>query len=61
VPTSTAQPELKAAYRKLALQLHPDVNPADDAGQRFAEVADAALELPPRRLPRTPPSWDDTP
>ena len=29
--------------------------------QRFAEVADAALELPPRRLPRTPPNWDDTP
>lgn len=29
--------------------------------QRFAEVADAAFELPPRQMPRTPPKWDDTP
>lgn len=29
--------------------------------QRFAEVADADFELPPRQLPRTPPNWGDAP
>jgi len=39
---STAEPaDIKAAYRRRALALHPDVNPAEDAAQRFAEVSGA--------------------
>ena len=33
--------EIKAAYRKRALKLHPDVNKAPDATQRFAELSSA--------------------
>lgn len=33
--------EIKRAYRKLARQLHPDVNKAPDAAARFAEVQEA--------------------
>ena len=41
VAPAASQPDIKAAYRQLALKLHPDVNSAPDAGQRFAEVAAA--------------------
>ena len=33
--------ELKKAYRRLARQLHPDVNDAPDASERFKEVTTA--------------------
>ncbi|MGV8876163.1 MAG: molecular chaperone DnaJ [Rhodoglobus sp.] len=33
--------EIKKAYRKLARQLHPDVNPSPDASERFKSVTHA--------------------
>ncbi len=41
MPSTAAPADIKAAYRRKALALHPDVNPADDAAQRFAEVSNA--------------------
>ena len=33
--------EIKKAYRRLARQLHPDVNPSEDAAEQFKSVTHA--------------------
>lgn len=49
VPLTATGPEIRSAYRRLARQLHPDINPA--AGDRFKAVTEAyaVLSDPDRR------------
>ena len=42
VGKSAGDPEIKSAYRKLALKYHPDRNPGDKAAEeQFKEAAEA--------------------
>lgn len=41
VNKNATQAELKTAYRKLALQYHPDRNKAADAAEKFKEISEA--------------------
>jgi len=41
VSKTATQDEIKAAYRKLARKLHPDVNKAKDAEDKFKELGEA--------------------
>lgn len=41
VPRTASDDDLKRAYRKLAMQYHPDRNQAGDAEERFKEIAEA--------------------
>ena len=41
VARTASQPEIKAAYRKLARKYHPDVNKASNAEEKFKELNEA--------------------
>src|ERR687885_285057 len=41
VPRTASEAEIKRAFRRLARELHPDVNEAPDAAERFKEVVEA--------------------
>ena len=45
VPKTASQDDLKAAFRRLARQYHPDVNKATDAEERFKEINEAYAVL----------------
>src|SRR5437764_2999931 len=44
VPRNADNDQIKKAYRKLARELHPDLNPSPEAQERFKEVT-AAYEV----------------
>lgn len=41
VDQDASKEEIKKAYRKLAREYHPDVNPGEDAAEKFKEVKEA--------------------
>ena len=41
VGRESSQEDIKKAYRKQALRFHPDKNKAEDAEERFKEIAEA--------------------
>ncbi|MGF1511689.1 MAG: DnaJ C-terminal domain-containing protein [Myxococcota bacterium] len=49
VSSSATQSEIQAAYKKLARELHPDVNRSSDAEDRFKQLVDAYAVLKDER------------
>ena len=51
IPPDATPAQIKSAYRKLAKQLHPDVNNSSDAAEKFRQITEAydTLTDPDRR------------
>lgn len=45
VPSGASLDEVKAAFRKLAFKLHPDLNPSPEAAEKFRELNEAYILL----------------
>jgi molecular chaperone DnaJ len=45
VDRNASDDEIKKAYRKLAMQYHPDVNDSEDAAEKFKEIGEAYAVL----------------
>src|SRR4030065_2136199 len=45
VPRESSKEQIKDAYRKLAMQYHPDRNKASDAEEKFKEISEAYAVL----------------
>ncbi len=45
VPRNASKEEIKAAYRRLAMQYHPDRNKSPDAAEKFKEISEAYAVL----------------
>ena len=45
VPPQANLDEVKAAFRKLAFKLHPDLNPSPQAAEQFRELNEAYILL----------------
>ena len=45
VPRTASEKDIKSAFRKKALKLHPDVNKAPDAKERFMECKNAYQDI----------------
>jgi len=43
IAPSASQNDIKKAYRKLSMQYHPDVNPTQDAHDKFTKIASGKL------------------
>src|ERR671932_532553 len=54
VPRDADETTLKRAFRRLARELHPDVNDAPDAEERFREVTEAYEVLSNSETPARP-------